>query len=194
MFFPILISFCIGLIFGSFSTVLIERWHSGRGGIMMGRSECPHCKHILHTRDLFPLFSYIMSGRQCRYCGINIPLFYPFAEVLMGIIFAILTYSAMIIGIDILSIEMLLLLGFGFITGVYTLYDLRYMEIPDQIMVPAIYFLFAIPFFSLLFTGYSEYTFHTFHISIFDRLLGALILYTFFYIQILIPGGYFLIK
>ncbi|MBC7504031.1 prepilin peptidase, partial [Candidatus Gracilibacteria bacterium] len=132
--------------------------------------------------------------RQCRYCGINIPSFYPFAEVLMGIIFAVLTYSAMIIGIDILSIEMLLLLGFGFITGVYILYDLRYMEIPDQIMVPAIYFLFAIPFFSLLFTGYSEYTFHTFHISIFDRLLGALILYTFFYIQILIPGGYFLIK
>lgn len=25
-----------------------------------------------------------------------------------------------------------------FVTGIYIIYDLRYMEIPDQIMVPAI--------------------------------------------------------
>ena len=194
MFFPILISFCIWLIFGSFSTVLIERWHSGRWGIMMWRSECPHCKHVLEIRDLFPIFSYLSSGGQCRYCATNIPSFYPLAEILMGVIFAILTYSAMIIEIDILSSKMLFLLGFWFVTGVYILYDMRYMEIPDQIMVPAIYILLTIPFFSLLFTWYSEYTFHTFHISIFDRLFWAFVLYTFFYIQILIPGWYFLIR
>jgi prepilin signal peptidase PulO-like enzyme (type II secretory pathway) len=68
------------------------------------------------------------------------------------------------------------------------------MEIPDQIMVPVLYLLLMIPFFTLLFIWYSEYTFHTFHIPIFDRLFGALILYTFFYIQILIPGWYYLIK
>lgn len=56
----------------------------------------------------------------------------------MGTIFALLAYAAMRLNIDLLSLEMLLLLIFGFITGVYILYDIRYMEIPDQIMVPAL--------------------------------------------------------
>ena len=190
----LLIFFCFGLIFGSFSTVLIERWHSGKGGIMMGRSECPHCHHILWTRDLFPVFSYIWSRGKCSYCSKSIPLFYPWAELLMGSIFAILAYAAIDININLLSVEMLLLLFFGFVTGVYVLYDLRYMEIPDQIIVPALYLLLIIPFFSLLFIWLDKYTFHTFHISFFDRLFWAMILYTFFYLQILIPGGWYLIR
>lgn len=112
----------------------------------------------------------------------------------MGCIFAIVAYAGIRIGIDPLSGEMILLLLFAFTTGVYILYDLRYMEIPDQMMIPMIYLLLAIPFFSLLFTPYSGYTFHTFHIPTTDRLYGAVFLYTFFYLQILIPGGYHLIK
>jgi hypothetical protein len=68
------------------------------------------------------------------------------------------------------------------------------MEIPDQIMIPIIYLLLAIPFISILFSWYDWYTFHTFHISLFDRLFWSLILYTFFYLQIVIPGGYYLIQ
>ncbi len=112
----------------------------------------------------------------------------------MGSIFAIAAYAGMRIGIDPVSMEMLLLLLLAFTTGVYILYDMRYMEIPDQMMVPVIYLLLAIPFFSLLFSSYTGYTFHTFHIPITDRLYGAFFLYTFFYIQILIPGGYHLAK
>lgn len=188
------VSFCLGLIFGSFSTVLIERWRSGKWGIMMWRSECPNCNTILGTRDLFPIFSYIWTRGRCSHCGTKISLFYPVAELTMGIIFTILAYSAISIGIDPISPEMLLLLVFGFATGVYILYDIRYMEIPDQIMVPMILILLAIPFFSLLFIGYSEYTFHTFPISIYDRFFWAIVLYTFLYLQILIPWGYYLIR
>lgn len=184
----------LGLIFGSFSTVLIERWHSGKWGIMMGRSECPHCHHTLTFWDLFPLLSYLWNRSKCSHCGTNIPLFYPMAELLMGCIFAIGAYAGIRIWVDPISGEMLLLLIFIFTTGVYTLYDLRYMEIPDQIMVPVIYILLAIPFISILFTSYSGYTFHTFHIPTIDRLFGAIILYTFFYLQILIPGWYYLIQ
>ena len=89
----------------------------------------------------------------------------------MGAIFTVLAFAAMRLDIDLLSMHMLLLLLLGFVTGVYMLYDIRYMEIPDQIMVPAIYVLIAIPFFSILFTGYDGYTFHTFHIPVIDRLL-----------------------
>jgi hypothetical protein len=45
--------------------------------------------------------------------------------------------------IDLISMKSLFLIFFGFVTGTYILYDLRYMEIPDQIMVPAIVILFA---------------------------------------------------
>ena len=118
---------------------------------MVGRSECPKCHHILSAWDLFPLASYLYTEGKCRYCRAHISTFYPMAEILMGCIFAILTYSAIRIGIDVGSIKMLLLLLFGFVTGVYVLYDLMYMEIPDQIMIPTIYLLLIVPFLEILF-------------------------------------------
>lgn len=190
----LLIFFYLGAIFWSFSTVLIERWHSGKGGIINGRSECPHCNNILKARDLFPIFTYLWNHGKCSFCKIHISLFYLIAEITMGIIFMLLAHSALYLNIDIYSTKFVLLLFFGFVTGVYILYDIRYMEIPDQIMIPAILLLIIIPFLSLLFVGYSDYTFHTFHISVIDRFLWALVLYTFFYIQILIPWWYYLIK
>ncbi len=194
MLFFLLTFFCFGLIFGSFSTVLIERWHSGKWGILMGRSECQNCHTTLWTPDLVPIFSYLFSQGKCRYCRSHISIFYPIAELTMGCIFMILAYAAIATWIDPLWLKMFLLLVFGFVTGVYVLYDIRYMEIPDQVMVPILYLLLWIPFLSLLFTGYSEYPFHTFHITIGNRLAAAAILYTFFYLQILIPGGFFLLK
>jgi prepilin signal peptidase PulO-like enzyme (type II secretory pathway) len=113
---------------------------------------------------------------------------------MMGIIFASMWYSMIMLDIDLISMKSLFLIFFGFVTGTYILYDLRYMEIPDQIMVPAIVILFATAVWSLLFWEVNEYTFHTFHISIIDRIYSAWILYTFFYMQVLIPGGIFLIQ
>ncbi len=194
MLFFLFIFFYLGSIFWSFSTVLIERWHNWKWGILTWRSECPKCNHILTIMDLFPIFSYIWNRGRCSHCNVSISKFYPVAEIVMGSIFMILGYAALLLWYDIIGMRMLLLLTFGFITGVYILYDIRYMEIPDQIMIPAIYLLISIPFFSLLFSGYSEYTFHTFHISTYDRGIWAWVLYSFFYMQILIPGWYFFIK
>ncbi len=190
----LLFFFYLGSIFWSFSTVLIERWHSGKWWILTGRSECPKCHHMLTIMDLFPIFSYFWNRGKCSHCNTSISKFYPVAELIMWSIFMILAYAALWLWYDIFDTKTLFLMLFGFITGVYILYDIRYMEIPDQIMIPSLLLLIGIPFFWLLFTGYSEYTFHTFHISTYDRFIWAWILYTFFYIQILIPGGYFLIK
>lgn len=189
---PILIlSFYIGAIFGSFATVLIERWHSKKWGILMGRSECPHCNTVLKPRDLFPLFSYLWNRWKCKYCHVSISWFYLKSEILMGLIFFILTYSMINYEINILWIHGILLIVFWFITGVYILYDIRYTEIPDQIMIPALYLTIFIPILFILFTWESEYIFH---ISLQSKLLWSLVLYTFFYVQILIPGWLYLIK
>jgi hypothetical protein len=69
----------------------------------------------------------------------------------MGMIFASMAYAMIMLDIDIISMKSLFLVFFGFVTGVYILYDLRYMEIPDQIMVPAIALLLITVVASLLF-------------------------------------------
>jgi hypothetical protein len=61
----------------------------------------------------------------------------------MGAIFASMGYAMIMLDIDIISMKSLFLIFFGFVTGVYILYDLRYMEIPDQIMIPALSLLLA---------------------------------------------------
>ncbi len=183
------IFFYLGAIFWSFSTVLIERWHSGKGWIFLGRSECPKCNTVLWTKDLFPIFSYFFYRGKCAHCREPISSFYPISELLMGIIFVLLGLAGMQLGLEFRSIEFILLLIFWFITGVYILYDLRYMEIPDQIMVPWILILLWIPVFSILFIGYSTYFTHALPLYFWDRIYAAWILYTFFYIQILIPGS-----
>lgn len=62
-----------------------------------------------------------------------------------------MSYAIVTLGIDIISMKSMFLLFFGFVTGVYILYDLRYMEIPDQIMVPAIVILLTTAIGSVLF-------------------------------------------
>ena len=186
--------FYFGAIFWSFSTVLIERWHSGKRWIFLGRSECPHCEHTLWTRDLFPIFSFLFYRGKCAHCKEKISSFYIAAEILMGTIFALLGFAGMQLGLEFRSFEFILLLIFWFITGVYILYDIRYMEIPDQIMIPWILLLLWIPLFSTLFIGYSAYFTHAFPLYFWDRIYAAIILYTFFYIQILVPGAISLFK
>jgi prepilin signal peptidase PulO-like enzyme (type II secretory pathway) len=120
---------------------------------------------------------------------------------MMWAIFAIMGYVALTLGYWYTDLSFWMLVCWGFVTWVYILYDMRYQEIPDQILVPAIYMTLI-----LLITTYltensdlffDVYTYtgdHTFHTHIIDHISGAIILYTFFYLQILIPGSLYLIR
>ncbi len=198
---PILILiFIFGLLFGSLSTVLVERWHSGKWGILMGRSECPKCRHRLWASELIPLFSYIFQKWECKHCSIKIPVFYPLSELLMASIFVLLSYSYLENWGIPFSLSHFVILAMGFVTGVYMLYDLRYMEIPDQIIVPGIYLYALFLIWALYFTPIESLFFdrstYTGNIADFvlDHFTAAWILYSFFYLQILLPGGWYLIK
>ena len=60
----------LGLVFGSFASAMIYR--IPRGQSVWGtkdRSACPHCGQELKTRDLIPLFSWLMAKGRCRHCG-----------------------------------------------------------------------------------------------------------------------------
>lgn len=191
--------FIFGTLFGSFSTVLIERWHSWKWGIMIGRSECPKCLHRLSALELIPIFSYLFQKGRCTNCKKHIPLFYPAVEIMMGIIFILMGIIFWNGSSEFFSPTMFLLLILGFITGVYIIYDIRFMEIPDQILIPGIFWYLFLLIASLHFPNLETWFYdRNDFISVFwlikDHLLAAILLYSFFYLQILIPGSFFLIK
>ncbi len=129
-----LLIFVVGLVFGSFSSVVIYRLHSGEKGILFGRSKCPKCNNFLKPRDLIPVLSFIINKFKCRFCKTPISLRYPLLELLMGGSFLLTTYF---VGID----DLKKLVFYLFITCVFVLlsvYDGLYKEVPDEISLPTI--------------------------------------------------------
>lgn len=195
--FEYFILFILWLCFWSFSTVLISRWHSGKWWIMMGRSECPHCNHTLTAVELIPLLSWIIQLWRCKNCKTPIPPYYPISELLAGCIFVLMGWIANNFWYSLSDFMTWVFVFWWFTTIVYIIYDIRYMEIPDQIMVPWI--LITLVLIGICFLGseyqifydYSKYpTFHTFFT---DHIYAAIIIYSFFFLQILIPGWIHLI-
>ncbi len=193
-----LILFLFWTCFWSFSTVLVERWHSWKSWIMTGRSECPKCNHILSFSELFPIFSYIFQWGKCKNCKSPISPFYPLAEVFMGILFMLCGWIAGNFWYTPLDTMWWGFIVLWFITGVYMIYDIKYMEIPDQVMIPGIIWMLSILILGYFFDSWNFYfdenTYPTYQAFFGDHLRAAFFAYTFFFIQILIPGGYHFLK
>jgi len=126
--------FIIGLLFGSFASVIIYRLQRGEKGIIFGRSKCPQCKIALKPIDLIPLVSYVSTNGKCRYCKKSISKTYPLLELTMGFSFLITAYLSQ-------NIEIGLLVFYLFITFVFVavaFYDILFQEIPDSLLLPTI--------------------------------------------------------
>jgi len=167
--------FSLGLFFGSFGNVVIMRLHSEEKGILKGRSHCAKCNHPLSAWDLIPLFSWIFLRGKCRYCRKPISFQYPLVELIMGAMF-LAAYSASVnLGFqNPFYLTWLLIIFFAF--TLLFIYDLLYMELPDEISLPAMVILFGFNFF--VFTPTWQ-----------DALIGAAIPVGFFGIQYLISKG-----
>lgn len=83
----ILFFFIIGVFFGSFLNVIIDRIPRGES-IWVGRSHCDFCHHTLSWLDLFPLFSFLLLQGKCRYCHKFVGWKYPIIESVTGLLFA----------------------------------------------------------------------------------------------------------
>jgi leader peptidase (prepilin peptidase) / N-methyltransferase len=85
---PILavVTFIVGLVFGSFLNVCVNRIPRGLS-IVAPRSSCPHCTRPIAPRDNVPVISWLLLGRRCRHCGAAISLRYPAVELLTAILF-----------------------------------------------------------------------------------------------------------
>src|SRR5689334_22923911 len=81
-----ILGFIFGAVVGSFLNVVIYRTPRG---ISLGKpkhSFCPKCNHQLGVPDLFPLLSWVLSGRRCRYCGKPVSSRYFWVELANGLI------------------------------------------------------------------------------------------------------------
>lgn len=144
----LIIVFVFGIVLGSFLNVLILRFYSDES-VLVGRSHCTNCRHVLGVWDLLPLVSFFILGRKCRYCGKKISWQYPAVELATGILFSaaclILNFN-----FQILDFKLFNLLWMWFVICVMIVvfvYDLKYYLILDKVIYPAaVAALFVSPF------------------------------------------------
>jgi leader peptidase (prepilin peptidase) / N-methyltransferase len=79
----------IGLIFGSFFNVCIDRLPE-RKSIISPASHCDTCQHPLTIQDNIPIISYLWLRGKCRYCGAQISNRVLIIELVTGALFTLL--------------------------------------------------------------------------------------------------------
>ena len=129
----LLLLFIVGLFFGSFLNVLVDRIPRGENFIK-GHSHCEFCKKNLQWYDLIPVLSFLFLQGKCRYCGHPLSYLYPAMEISTGLLFA-LTYL-FIPSLSIISVLYYLFMIASFIVIFFT--DLKSGIIPDKILLLAI--------------------------------------------------------
>lgn len=85
LWFKVITGTTIGLVLGSFATMLAYRLPRGIS-IISPPSHCPHCKARLTPRDLIPVFSWLINKGNCRHCGHKIGTRYLMIEIIITLV------------------------------------------------------------------------------------------------------------
>lgn len=171
------IFFILGLIVGSFVNVVIFRLNT-KDPIIIGRSKCLFCGNQLSIKDLIPIISFLLLKGECRYCHQKISWQYPIVELTVAILFVIIGFYHFGFSEKILEVNWFILLrDLLAITALIIIfvYDLRFMEIPDEISLTTIIISFLLGIAGGL--------------NWLSMLISAIIGLSFFLIQYLISQG-----
>lgn len=140
----------VGLCLGSFVNAVVWRVHEQERevgkkkpdkkylrqlSIKHGRSMCPNCHHVLAARDLIPVVSWLLLGGKCRYCRKPIPDS-PLVEVGLSLLFvaSYIWWPEPVQGVQVTVFLLWLVLLVGL--AALTVYDLRWLLLPNRIMYP----------------------------------------------------------
>ena len=168
-------AFFFGIFFGSFFWTLAlrmssEKYKGAVRALLTRPSHCQSCSAKLRPHHLIPVAGFFLSLGRCRSCGAAIPLSYPAAEFLSGVLCVCTVISA---GLSVYSVCLFLLLS---IALVISWIDLKTMLIPDALII-----VFA------LLSVYPAYLSGDW----LSAAMGAGILGAFFFLIILFfPGGF----
>ena len=129
----------MGLIFGSFINALVWRLRTKRNWVSE-RSECTHCHHILASKDLIPVISWMMLKGKCRYCGHKIEDS-PVTEVATSLLFAVsyIFWPVSLQGVGLF--QFIWWLGVLIVFMALTVYDLRWLLLPNKLVYPLTIFV-----------------------------------------------------
>jgi len=119
----------LGIAIGSFLNVCIDRLPAGKS-LVSPPSACDGCGRRLSWLDIFPVFSYILLGGKCRYCGARIPIRVFWVELGTGILFGFLIWYYG------LKPELAVSLLYGCILIVLAVIDLEQKLILNKIVYP----------------------------------------------------------
>lgn len=134
--------FTLGLLIGSFLNAVIWRLRVGKS-VWKGRSMCPGCRHQLSAAELIPLASWVALGGKCRWCKAAISPQYPLVEFATGALFTVSYLALQPASAGEWA---------GFVLWLYVLsslivlavYDLKWMLLPDVVLLPAIGVMLAV--------------------------------------------------
>ena len=122
----------LGLIFGSFGTVIVMRVPKGKG--IGGRSRCVSCSKKLSACELIPVFSFLLQRGTCLHCKKRIHWLYPFTELATVFLFLLaLWLQPITYNLQPASLLLALLLWLLLLIAII---DLHTQMIPDTLNIP----------------------------------------------------------
>ncbi|MBR1797355.1 MAG: prepilin peptidase [Clostridiales bacterium] len=104
--YTLVLAFIFGAVLASFITCTAGRILAHEDWTR-GFSHCDTCGHKLGILDLFPIFSYLILGGKCRYCGAKVPIRCLISEVLLAVAFTLIVLAHGVI--DVVMVRNLLL-------------------------------------------------------------------------------------
>jgi leader peptidase (prepilin peptidase)/N-methyltransferase len=151
----------LGLMVGSFLNVVIYRlpkmmereWHAqcaelhaqaaegalpsaveaARYNLVVPRSACPHCGHMISALENIPIISYLLLRGKCKGCGAHISARYPIVELISGLLSG---YAAWHFGFGLAALGALL---FVWALLALTFIDFDTQLLPDDITLPLLW-------------------------------------------------------
>ncbi len=130
-----------GLLIGSAINAIVWRLYAGKSWTR-GRSMCPDCKHVLATKDLVPVFSWLFLKGQCRYCRKKIHWQYPVVEIVTAALFVV-SYVFLLPASVLGWVFFLIWLLFLTLMLIMAVCDLRWLILPNKIMYPLLWLALA---------------------------------------------------
>lgn len=123
-----LFSFIFGICIGSFLNVLILRLPKNES-LMIARSHCPKCNHVIYWYHNIPLFSYLFLLGKCSYCKAKISFLYFFVELISGIVTLALFFK---LG---LTQEFIFMVLLSYVLITLSFIDFKYKAVPDYLLL-----------------------------------------------------------
>jgi leader peptidase (prepilin peptidase)/N-methyltransferase len=170
----------VGIAVGSFLNVCIDRLPS-RKSLISPPSHCDACQRQLGLLDLIPVFSYLILGGRCRYCGARIPIRVFIVEFITGILFLLAYWQYG------LSAQFGVTAFWCCVFIVIIFIDMEHKLILNIITYPAIVIAIVL---LAVHTYVSGVTLMPPEATLINGLISSAVLFAIFYLVILImPGG-----